>query len=349
MVSLVSDVNDWSPAAATRAASGVHFWIVVEETTFRVAAAGAKYKWHGAPDTFRPPPEATAYGFDGFGEFGYVAPPTDERHRERFPAFESTHLEARRAFRALLPEGFEYGDPARVLLMHDGQNVFHPDAFFGGWRVDEAVAAPGLEDVVVLAVDNAVDRMDAYTHVGDDIGRGGTIGGRADDYARLLFEEALPFFRARYGLRASRDDLVVGGSSLGGLVSLYLALTHASEMRCVIAMSPTLGWGAFDPAATGEDALVRRWTARGSVAIYFDGGGDGTCSDGDGDGVHEDSDDADNYCTTLQLRDHFETLGYTHGTDLWHWWEPGAGHNELAWAERMPNAISSCVSSGWTP
>ncbi|RLB52955.1 MAG: hypothetical protein DRJ42_13345 [Deltaproteobacteria bacterium] len=349
-VVLVSDINTWDSARApaTRAASGVHYWAVVAEATFDAPAAGAKYKWRGLPDINRAPPEARAYGFDTFGEFGYVAPPTSEAWRERFDGFASAHLEERRAFRALLPAGFAHADAARVLFLHDGQNVFHPDSIWGGWRVDEALAAAGYEDVVVLTVDNAGDRMDAYTHVVDDIG-GGAIGGRAEDYAGLVFDEALPFFRAHYGLRASRDDLVIGGSSLGGLVSLYFALTRPAEMRCVIAMSSSLGWGAIAASATGADALVNRWTTHGTVAVYLDSGGGGTCSDTDGDGVQEDSADSDDYCTTTQLRDHLDGLGYTFGTDLAHWWESGAAHNEAAWAARMPNALSSCVAAGWAP
>jgi len=348
-VSLVSDVNDWSPArgAASRAASGVHYWVRLDGASFDVPAAGAKYKWRGAPDVFRAPPEATAYGYDAFGEHGYVAPPTDVRWRERFPAFESASLEAPRAFRALLPAGFTPGDAARVLLLHDGQNVFHPDAPFGGWRVDEAVSAAGYEDVLVLAIDNAPDRMSAYTHVPDRIG-GGPTGGRADDYLDLIEREALPFFRARYRVAAAGDGLVIGGSSLGGLVSLYAAQSRPTLSGCVIAMSSTLGWGAFDPAADGADALVRRWSTRAGPALYLDSGGGGTCGDPDGDGVAEDSDDRDNYCVTNQLRDRLETLGYAHGVDLFHWYEAGAGHHEAAWAARISRGLAACASAGWT-
>ena len=352
-VSLVSGVNAWAPArgAATRAMDGVHYYVVLDESGFDVPATGAHYKWFAPAAVYRDPPEATAYGWDTLGPFGYVAPPTDAAWRERFPDFVSAHLDDRRAFRALLPAGFVRGSAAashaRVLFLHDGQNVFHPDAAYGGWRVDEAVAAAGYEDVVVLAVDNAPDRFDAYTHVVDEYSAGSRVGGRADDYLRLMADEALPFFRARYGVVARGDSLAVGGSSLGGLVSLYAALREPTLMGCVIAMSPTLGWGAFDPAASGADALVRQWTAHGPVAIYLDSGGGGTCSDPDGDGVQEDADDSDNYCTTGQLRDRLDTLGYAFDVDLFHWWTPGAGHNEAEWALRMPHALDSCAAAGW--
>ncbi len=350
-VSLVSDVNGWRAGAhpATRAASGAHYYVVIDESELEAPARGAKYKWHGAPDVYRAPPESTAYGYDAFGGFGWVAPPVDAAYLERFPDLRSAHLDVPRTLRAYLPAGFEAGSTAasraRVLLLHDGQNVFHPDAPHGGWRVDAALSADAAyADVVALAIDNAADRMSAYTHAPDRIG-GSLTGGRADDYLRLVEEEALPFFRMRYGVAAEGDALVVGGSSLGGLVSLYAALVRPGLAGCVIAMSPTLGWGAFE--AGRMDALIHRWTAHGPVAVYLDSGGGGTCADADGDGVQEDGDDSDNFCTTSQLRDHLDAHGYDFDVDLWHWHEPGARHDEAAWAARVPRALAACAASGW--
>jgi len=356
-VAMVSDLNDWDDTAhrANRAATGVHYWALFDTTGLARPLAGALYKWWGSPDVFRPPPEATVYGFDALGEHGIVAPDWATQHRQRFP-LRSSHLDLPRTIRFLVPAGFSAGSSAasdaRVLLMHDGQNLFHPDAVWGGWRVDEALAADaGLADVVVVAVDNADDRFDAYTHVADDFGSG-TVGGRADDYLALLSDEALPFARARFGLSAAKSQTVVAGSSLGGLVSLVLAIEAPEVATCVIAMSPTLGWGAFDPALDGSAALARRWpveVGHGDVAIYLDGGGTvtGACIDTDGDGIQEDSDDSDNLCTTMQLRDVLDAEGYTFDMDLFHWHEPGAPHNEAAWAARFPMALDACEAAGW--
>ncbi len=357
-VSLVSDLNGWEPGdwPAARSAEGSHYWVVVDEAATRVPFEGATYKWYAPDDVWRAGPEATAYDYDDFGERTYVAPPTDVAWLERFPAFVGDHLEEPRAFRARLPAGFVPVSPdaatKRTLLMHDGQNLFDPSAVYGTWGVDQVLEEGGWDDVVVLAVDNASDRLDAFGHTEDEpFGDGDWYGGRADDYIALLHEETLPFFRARYGLVAEGASLTVGGSSMGGLVSLYLAMTHDSAQSCVIAMSSTLGWGALGPTAPGDQALVHLWDSHGSTAIYLDSGGnvgvDG-CMDIDGDGVWEDSPDADNYCTTIQLRDHLEGLGYVFETDLWHWWEPDASHEEAAWHERLPLALQACDASGWT-
>jgi len=353
-VSLVSDINAWDPVrhAASVATTGIHYHVLVDRSDFAVVPEGAHYKWHASPDVFRPPPEATAYGFDAFGEYGWVRPPTDQYWLERFPAFRSAHLSLERALRFYLPRGFSAAaaGTTRTLLLHDGQNVFHPTAPFGGWHADETLAA-SFPDTLAAAVDNAADRMDAYTHVTDTISPGTTVGGRADDYIAMLRDEVLPFVRRRYGVSASGDSLMIAGSSLGGLVSLVIAAREPDLAGCVAALSPTLGWGAF-ASGPAPNALVNRWAAdvgHGATAIYLDSGGNvtGACADGDGDGVFEDSDDSDNYCTTIQMRDLLSGQGYVFDTDLFHWWEPGASHNEAAWAGRLPRALAACETAGW--
>jgi hypothetical protein len=352
----VSDLNGWSTSShpAARSATGRHHFVVVDERDFAAAPEGAKYKWLLGADDYQPPLEATAYGFDAFGRFGWVRPDPAAPHLEQFPNLRSAHLDPPRALRAYLPAGFVPGSAAaaraRTLLVHDGQNVFHPDAFFGGWRLDEALADPRFTDVVVLAVDNAEDRMDAYTHVADDIGAGAEVGGRAGDYLALLEDEALPFFRARYGVVASGDSLAMMGSSLGGLVTAYAALVRPALFGCGAALSPTMGWGSIRPGPS--DTLMQRWPAlgHGPTALYLDSGGGvtGACTDFDGDGVEDDGDDADNYCVTVQLRDLLDGLGYDFGVDLAHWHEAGASHDEAAWAARVPGALAACSAMGWS-
>lgn len=351
--SVVGDLEGWDTtrAPATRCADGRRFYALVDDAVLTAPAEGSKYKWYVArDDSYRAPAEATQYGYDAFGRFGWVRAPRDVAHLEQFPDFASRHLAAPRAFRAFVPAGFvarsaEAGR-VRTLLLHDGQNVFHPDAFFGGWRVDEALEARGA-DVIAIAVDNADDRMDAYTQVSDDIGSG-PIGGRADEYLALLRDEALPFFRARYGIVAEGRSLMVAGSSLGGLVTLYAAEHDLASMGCGAALSSTVGWGSIAPRASGHLALVETWTGL-HAPLYVDTGGSvsGACLDADADGVEDDGDDADNYCVNLQMVSVLEAAGYARGATLRYAWQEGAPHNEAAWASRIGDAIDACASMGW--
>jgi predicted alpha/beta superfamily hydrolase len=338
---LVGDFNGWDTTRdrAIAAADGVHSYVVVTIA----APLGAKYKWFEDGE-HRAPSEATAYTFDGFGEIGYVAPPTDRGYLERFPELATAEMPIGRTVRVFVPASFS-ATGARAILFHDGQNVFHPSAPFGGWRGEEALA--GHPDALAIAIDNASDRVDAYTHVEDAIG-GARDGGRADAYLDLIEARVLPFVRGRYGIEAGGDSLAIAGSSLGGLASIYAALSRPSLAGCAIAMSPTLGWGSFAPGPS-PDALVHRFASHGETAIYLDSGGavTGACADADADGVNDDADDSDNYCVTVQLRDRLEAIGYRFDVDLAHWHEPGAAHDEAAWAARLPRALAACASMGW--
>lgn len=353
-VSLVGDFNAWEAGAWPAERSGDVYWRVVEDAELTVPAAGAAWKWN-AGDDWRAPPEATAYGRDEFGEFGYVAAPLDRSWRERFPALDTDLLGPPRDIRALLPAGFQPGSAAaagtRSLLMHDGQNLWNPDAFYGGWGVDEILASGAWGDVVVLAVDNADDRLSAYSPVPDDYDGSGSYGGEGPAYVQLLSEHVLPFFRDRYGVTAEGSSLMVAGSSMGGLISLYMALDHPELQGCVAALSPSLWWGAVDPASDASGALVNRWPQVGhtDTAIYLDsGGGPGSgCVDTDNDGVQDDGDGDDNYCETVQLRDVLVSQGYQYEVDLWHWWEPGVPHNEASWNARFFRALDACDAAGW--
>ena len=51
-------------------------------------------------------------------------------------------------------------------------------------------------------------------------------GGEARLYGEMLVREVLPFLREQYRLRPGAAQTGLGGSSLGGLVSLWLGLQH---------------------------------------------------------------------------------------------------------------------------
>lgn len=343
-VSLVGEINGWAPSrnVASRSSDGLFHWVVMETSSFSSPALGAKYKWFVAGD-YRAPLEATQYGFDENGRFGWVQAPTDVAHLEQFPDHASAFLSDVRTVRVLVPARLD-APRARTLLLHDGQNVFHPDAAFGGWRVDAALASRG--NVLAVAIDNAPDRMDAYTQVEDDIG-GGPIGGSASAYLRLVRDEVLPFVRTRYRVEARGPSLAMMGSSLGGLVTLFAASGDFEDMACGAALSSTVGWGSIGDGRSGANTLLGTW--RGApTAIYFDSGGDdgGGCRDSDTDGVNDDSDDGDNYCVNVQLRSVLGMQGYT-AANLTYAWQMGAGHNEAAWASRAGNALDACTRMGW--
>jgi predicted alpha/beta superfamily hydrolase len=219
------------------------------------------------------------------------------------------------------------GHFTHMLFAHDGQNLFDPGAIWGGWRLQESVPA----EMLVVGIDNTSDRMDEYTQATDTI-HGTVYGGEADAYLDLIDEVVRPLAESAYG---SADVVGIMGSSLGGLVSLYAAQRAPDRYDMAISLSGTVGWGSI--GSDGETLIdLYASSAHADVALFLDSGGGGTCVDSDGDGILDDAlDGSDNYCENIQLRDVLESTGYSFEDDLWHWHEPGASHNESAWADRV--------------
>ena len=168
---------------------------------------------------------------------------------EHFP-FESQILGNTREITVYLPAGYDERDDRRyaVLYMQDGQNLFDPHrAYVPGnhWRLqdaaDAAIGERTAAPMIIVGVDHAGPaRMDEYTPVTDAKHSG---GGRAADYARFVVEELKPAIDARYRTLADAEHTGVGGSSLGGLVSLYLVLHHPDVFRRAAVLSPSVWWG----------------------------------------------------------------------------------------------------------
>lgn len=332
-LSIAGDFNDWKPEPMTRPVEGASLLVleaIVEEP-------GGLYKLVDG-EVFVADPQARRYGWDRFGEFSMIDANPGQSHHERWPGFsEAVEPLQPRTVRVYVPAAANAEEDVSVLVMHDGQNLFSPDANLGGWRASqtaESMIVQGeIEPVLIVAVDNTPARFEEYTHVADDIG-GGPIGGQADDYADFVVEGVLPFIAERYPTRPGPENTAVLGSSLGGLVSLHLAHRHPEVFGSVGSMSGTLGWGTI---GLGNETMIERYAdaVPAGLVVYVDSGGAGPCPGGG----------SDNYCENVAFSDVVRSLGWVDEEDLFYRWEPGAAHNEAAWASRFGIALA-VLSSG---
>lgn len=239
---------------------------------------------------------------------------------DRIAAFESAILGNSRDVVVYLPAGYDEREDQRypVLYMHDGQNLFEPErAFIPGnhWRLreaaDEAIGTRASQPMIIVAIDNAgAARIDEYTPTRDP---NKDAGGRAGDHARMLIEELKPVIDARYRTLTDRANTAIGGSSLGGLVSLYLVLRHPQVFGRAAVMSPSVWW---HDRVILED--VRAFSTKPRPRIWLDTGRR------EGPEALRD---------TQLLRDELRAHGWTAG-ELAYTEDRRGEHNERAWAGR---------------
>ena len=161
-------------------------------------------------------------------------------------ALHSTWLDADRGITVYLPPGYAAGARGPVLYLHDGQNLFDADrAHIPGepWRVGETadalIAAGRIPPLVIVGIDHGGPaRIAEFTPTPGKDG----LGGRADRYARFVVDEVMPFVAAEYGVQADAADTGLGGSSLGGLVTLVMAQRYPERFGRLLVMSPSVWW-----------------------------------------------------------------------------------------------------------
>ncbi len=335
-LSLAGDFNDWVAGEypLVEPVAGLGFYYVLAQPGQTPEGLYKLVDEDGEEDVFFADPLARRFGWDQFGEYSQVDDLADRSHHERWSGFDQgVGPLLPRTVTVYLPAGALAEAAMPVLYMHDGQNLFSPDAFFGGWRVSEALdTAIGdgtVAPLVVVGIDNTAARLDEYTPV-PDILEGSRVGGQAEDYADFVVDGVMPFVEARYPVAVDPAAVGTMGSSLGGLVSLYLGLAHPEEFGQVGSMSGTVDWGSFGAANPTIDQLYLDDPPLG-LRIYLDSGG--------GAGIGCPGGDSDNYCGNVRTADVLRGLGWVDEDDLFYRWQPGAGHNEAAWADRFVPAL----------
>ncbi len=142
-----------------------------------------------------------------------------------------------------LPDNYKStGEPCPVIYMHDGQNLFYDKltACGAAWHVEKVMediykdTGKGAIIVGVECYDRA--RMSEYSpwkmslstkmrHKGDAKSKRNR-GGEGELYAEFFTKNLKNTIDAKYNTVKEREATAVIGSSMGGLISCYIALRH---------------------------------------------------------------------------------------------------------------------------
>jgi enterochelin esterase-like enzyme len=221
-----------------------------------------------------------------------------------------------------LPEVAERDHRRRfpVVYCHDGQNIWDdPHCCFGhgGWFlnriVDELSAEEKIEPVILVGIPNSHARYREYTP-----------GKSYDDifehpYANFVCDVVKRYVDRKFPAKRDRKNTALLGSSLGGLVSLWMAHKLHETFGKAACLS-----GAFEFKDRRRTSFAEFLAERPhqQIRIYLDAG---TVKDG--------------AALTRKVRDIYLRRGWRLGEDLMHHEEKGAEHNERCWRERVWRAL----------
>lgn len=262
-----------------------------------------------------------------------------------------------RTIRVYLPAGYDAGDTRYpVLYLQDGQQLFVPGPF-GDWLVDETLdtlhATGRFPGVIVVGIDNSAQRWDEYSpwvnrHMHDWMPKdwaGPVQGGEGAAYLDFLTNTLKPAIDHRYRTLADREHTGIGGSSMGGLISLYAGIRRPDVFGKVMAMSTAVWFAEEGGLWLSRNHLLElaaSTPARRDVRFYLDVG------------TAERSRDTDPDVTDAAGRKVSYPRAYMDGNDavvrafraagvpdsnLRYVIAPGAVHNESAWARRFASAV----------
>jgi enterochelin esterase-like enzyme len=236
--------------------------------------------------------------------------------------FRSRVLRNNRDLIVYVPPGYDEQPWRRfpVLYLQDGQNLFDRATSFAGvdWNVqgaaDGLIRAGSLEPLIVVGVYNAGKaRVNEYTPA--KVPKLG--GGKAGRYARFVLEEVMPFISTEYRTLSGPANTGIGGSSLGGLISLYLGMNFPKTFGKVAALSPSVWWN--------QRAIVRSVSSLDPrPSIWLDAGtkeGPRTVPD------------------VELFRDALLRTGWRLGETLHYERVEGGEHNEASWARRVGRVL----------
>lgn len=228
-----------------------------------------------------------------------------------------------------LPPGYEHDTHLTypVMYMWDGQNLFDQStAFAGEWQVDEIlereIPRGKLPPMIVVAIYNGGEyrlREQApwpYVHHDEPAEGAEFVAWVAHDLKKRIDRG----FRTK----PAPEHTGVGGSSMGGLTSLYAGFRYPEVFGRVMAMSPAIWFG--------ERQIFNFIRKQGKVAgskVYLD------CGHYEGARRSQHAFLRQSQQMAYLLRE----IGYTEGTDLL-WVEDRRGqHSEADWARRLPDAF----------
>ena len=222
----------------------------------------------------------------------------------------------RRTF-VYLPDDWQTsGKKYPVLYMFDGHNLFFDSTATYGtcWGLKEYCDAhPNWIIAAPECNHEGNKRLEEYCPYQSDWFGG--ITGTGHDYMERLTKEFKPMMDKRYPTLPGRANTAIGGSSMGGLMSLYALLQYNDTFSRAAALSPSI-WVSPEKLS----GLVGRAKLEPGTVLYMDYG---SREMGNHDGMR---------CGFAEMCARVMTRGIHLTSRI----VPGGTHSEASWEKQLP-------------
>ena len=249
-----------------------------------------------------------------------------------------------RNIRVLLPAG--YGDAANkdrrypVLYMLDGQNVFDAclsDVSHHEWGVDETVqklvAENTIPPLIVVGVDHAgKDRAREYLPYKDFVGNPDMDEPAGKLFPDFMTREVMPLVDRNYRTLPGRPNTGIGGSSYGGVATLFALLARPNTFGYGLIESPVM-WIGMGQLVRDTSPLVAL-----PVKVFVAFGGKEITNPVISEKM---------IGLIRQVESNFHSAGYDE-SNFRFVVDPEALHTEAAWEQRLPGALTFLFGD-WKP
>ena len=234
--------------------------------------------------------------------------------------FECKDMIYKRGIFIWLPPNYSRDNgPYSVIYFHDAQNLFLPSKSFSGydWKVDETITKlrdnKEIKPCIVVGIPNSPAR-DSELNLS-------TRDGKA--YCNFVINEVMPFMKKRFPVSKKREDHIIAGSSMGGLMSFQMAFEHPDKFGGAICMSSAFHTKLSDimnKVKNSEHVPL-------NVKFYID--------TGEFEIVEEEHMDENIVTLYEQMVELLKQKGFREDINLKSYFHKGAKHHEKYWAERL--------------
>lgn len=154
--------------------------------------------------------------------------------------FEIPQLNKTRKVWALLPHDYDSSNETYpVMYLQDAQNLFNEDAPYGNWEIDKKLAVMAeykIGKIIIIAIEHAEEERIREYNVGKTI-----LGkGQGKQYLKFITETLKPFVDSNFRTKPERQHTGIGGSSMGGLISVFCGLIYPKVYGKLMVFSPSL-------------------------------------------------------------------------------------------------------------